>query len=63
RVLKHREHKNRGCFDRPLSADDIAKKFFLNCQLAISKNKATEIQQAILNLASFSSVTELTSHL
>ncbi|MBV1875135.1 MAG: MmgE/PrpD family protein [Cycloclasticus sp.] len=63
RVLKHREHKNRGCFDRPLSSDDITKKFFLNCQLAIPEEKAFGIKEAVLNLTSFSSVTELTYHL
>lgn len=63
RVLKHREHKNRGCFDRPLSANEITKKFSLNCQLAISEEKALKIQTSILNLASFSSVTELTKQL
>lgn len=63
RVLKHREHKNRGCFDRPLSSDDIANKFFLNCQLAISQEKALEVKNAVLNLTSFSNVTELTRHL
>jgi 2-methylcitrate dehydratase PrpD len=63
RILKHREHKNRGCFDRPLSSDEIAKKFSLNCQLAISEEKAFKIQTSILNLASFSSVTELTKQL
>lgn len=63
RVLKHREHKNRGCFDRPLSANDIAKKFFLNCQLTISEEKASKIQTSILNLVSLSNVTELTKQL
>lgn len=63
RLLKHREHKNRGCFDRPLSAEDITNKFNLNCQLAVSEEVSDNIKKAILSLTSFSSVTELTCHL
>jgi len=63
RLLKHREHKNRGCFDRPLSAEDITNKFNLNCQLAVSEEASDNIKKAILGLTSFSSVTELTRHL
>ena len=63
RLLKHREYKNRGCFDRPLSAEDITNKFNLNCQLAVSEEVSDNIKKAILGLTSFSSVTELTRHL
>ena len=63
RTLKHREHKNRGCFDRPLSSEDITNKFFLNCQLTLSDEKAEQIKASILNLTTFASVSELTSQL
>lgn len=35
RVLSHREHQNRGCADRPLTADEIRTKFLTNASLVM----------------------------
>ncbi|MEY8240180.1 MAG: MmgE/PrpD family protein [Cycloclasticus sp.] len=59
RTLTQREHKNRGCFDNPLTADDIANKFFSNCEMAISNEQAKHIQESILNMKTFKNANDL----
>jgi len=59
RTLEQREFKNRGCFDNPLTAEEISNKFFSNCEMAISQEKAKKIQESILNMKSFSNANEL----
>lgn len=47
RELKHREHINRGAADRPIVRDDIAKKFFDNATLAVSRERARRVHDAV----------------
>ena len=61
RTFEQREFKNRGCFDRPLSDEDIADKFFKNCAMSISKEKAEQIKTAILNMKECANVEDLTA--
>lgn len=60
RVIAQREFKNRGCFDRPLSTDDIVAKFFANCLMATDHEKAKKIKRSILTLEKCRHVEELT---
>jgi 2-methylcitrate dehydratase PrpD len=50
RVLRRREHENRGCAVRPLSAGDILAKFEDNMRGAAASARATEIAEIILAL-------------
>lgn len=50
RELRQREFKNRGCFDRPLSNQEITDKFINNATMAISASRAEGVGEAILNL-------------
>ncbi|ORU94754.1 MAG: 2-methylcitrate dehydratase [Cycloclasticus sp. symbiont of Poecilosclerida sp. M] len=63
RTLSQREFKNHGCFDNPLSVDDILGKFFDNCSFATTRKKAEQVKEAILGMKSCQHVTELTKHL
>jgi 2-methylcitrate dehydratase PrpD len=61
RELKHREHMNRGCSDRPLTGEDIARKFTDNAVLATSPSHAAEIQDALLGLDGLTRLDKLES--
>ncbi|MEO1956473.1 MAG: hypothetical protein ABGX03_00920, partial [Methylophilaceae bacterium] len=61
RTFAQREFKNRGSFDRPLADADIADKFFQNCAMAITREKAERIRTVILNMKECASVTDLTA--
>ena len=49
RELRHREHINRGAADRPIVRDDILIKYFDNAQMAISRERATQIRDVVLS--------------
>jgi 2-methylcitrate dehydratase PrpD len=48
RILRHREHKNRGCADRPLTDADILAKYRHNAELAVAPARAARIADQIL---------------
>lgn len=48
--FSHREHINRGASDRPLSSDEIAAKFMENATMAVSKDAAMRIRDAVVNM-------------
>src|SRR5690606_42014223 len=50
RTLRHREEKNRGAGDRPLSTDDIIEKFMQNATLAVSRERAERVRDLVLAL-------------
>ena len=49
-VYRHREEKNRGAGDRPLSADEIIEKFMANALLAVDEKHAKQICEIVLDL-------------
>lgn len=53
RTLSHREHQNRGCADRPLTADEIRAKFLANATLALDAAKSEAMAAQIEALESF----------
>ena len=50
RELRHREHINRGSPDRPLTADEIVRKFRDNTGLATTERRASSILHAVLDV-------------
>ncbi len=52
RILREREAINRGAVDRPLTSEDIRKKYLENASRQVSKERAAEIENKILNLES-----------
>ncbi len=48
RELRHREEMNRGASDRPISAEDIGKKFIENARLVVNAGRAEEIRDLVL---------------
>ena len=50
RELRHREHINRGSPDRPLTADEIVRKFRDNTGLAVTERRASSILHAVLDV-------------
>jgi 2-methylcitrate dehydratase PrpD len=50
RELAHREAVNRGAADRPLSNGEIVDKFMDNACMAVSRDRAEGIREAMLNL-------------
>ncbi len=50
RTLSHREEMNRGCADRPLSADEIVEKFMANATMTLSPARAAAVCDAVLDL-------------
>ena len=50
REIAHREEMNRGSSDRPLSADDITRKFRENAAMALSASAVARIEDAVLGL-------------
>ncbi len=59
RVLRHREHVNRGARENPLAPQDILDKFFDNATRAISRRKASRIHDALMRLEGQGSVDAL----
>jgi 2-methylcitrate dehydratase PrpD len=59
RVFRNRQHKNRGCADRPLSPIEVAEKFHANADPVIGRAKADAIAMTILGLETLASVREL----
>ncbi|MFN4088946.1 MAG: hypothetical protein ACK4QW_07885 [Alphaproteobacteria bacterium] len=59
RILHHREEKNRGAGDRPLSTDDIVAKFMDNAMLAVSRERAERIRDLVLALDGLGEALEL----
>lgn len=50
REVSHREEINRGSSDRPLSAEDIARKYRENAAMALSASAVARIEDAVLSL-------------
>lgn len=50
RTVSHREQMNRGSSDRPLSEEEIIKKFHENAVLAVSQSTAKELERQVLEL-------------
>ncbi len=48
--LHHREEMNRGCVDRPLSAEDITGKYYENATLVMNQRSARNLMETIMNL-------------
>ncbi len=59
RTLRHREEKNRGAGDRPLSTEDIVAKFMDNATTAISRERAERIRDLVLALDGLDDATDL----
>lgn len=59
RTLRNRQHKNRGCFDRPLSSTEVADKFHANADPVVGRAKADAIAAGILDLETLASVRDL----
>ena len=59
RTLRHREAKNRGAGDRPLSTDDIVAKYMDNAMMAVSRERAARIRDLVLSLDGFGEALEL----
>lgn len=53
-TLREREAINRGAVDRPLTSEDIRQKFHENAATRVPLGRATEIEQAVLNLQNMS---------
>ena len=49
RRLRHREAMNRGCADRPLSNEEVVRKFFDNARRAVASEEAVCIRDAVLD--------------
>ena len=63
RKLRHREHMNRGCGDRPLSEADILAKFHDNAARAVASERARAISEAMLGLDTASDLREISQRL
>jgi 2-methylcitrate dehydratase PrpD len=63
RKLRHREHMNRGCGDRPLSEADILAKFHDNAARAVAPERARAISEAMLGLDTASDLREIEQRL
>jgi len=59
RRLGNRQHKNRGCFDRPLSSAEVAAKFHANADPVIGRERADAVAQRIHALETLGSAREL----
>ena len=59
RTLRHREEKNRGAGDRPLSTDDIVTKFMDNAMTAVNRERAERIRDLVLSLDALDDAAEL----
>lgn len=52
KALREREAVNRGSVDRPLTADDVKRKFQDNMALRVSAERAEQVERAVLSLDS-----------
>lgn len=52
RILREREAINRGAVDRPLTSEDIQKKYFENALRQVDAKRAEEIQYKVMNIES-----------
>lgn len=59
RELRHREEVNRGADERPLSNGEIVAKFMENAALAVSRDQALRMRDALLTLDECADVGEL----
>jgi 2-methylcitrate dehydratase PrpD len=50
KVMRHREHINRGAADRPLTNAEIVAKYSGNAALAVDQDKMARVEAAVLNL-------------
>ncbi len=50
RELRHREEINRGAADRPITNDEVEKKFMENARLAVSASRAEEVRDLVLSM-------------
>ena len=50
RELRHREEINRGATDRPISNDEVEKKFMDNARLSVSASIAEEVRDLVLRM-------------
>jgi 2-methylcitrate dehydratase PrpD len=57
--FRHREHINRGAADRPITEAEITAKFFDNACMALPRDRAERICEAVLDLDGFSDVARL----
>lgn len=56
RELSHREHINRGAPARPLSSEDVIRKFMDNASLAVSSSAASGIVEAVRRIESYARI-------
>jgi 2-methylcitrate dehydratase PrpD len=63
RSLRHREHVNRGCGDRPLAKAEILAKFHDNATRALAPERARDIAEAMLELDAAVDLRELAQRL
>ena len=61
KVIRRREQVNRGCGDRPLSRNEIIEKFFRNTDGVVSRGRANEIVEHLLDIERSSDLGELMS--
>lgn len=59
RTLRNRQHKNRGCADRPLPPGEVTEKFHANADPVVGRAKADGVARTILDLESLGSAREL----
>ena len=59
RELRHREEINRGAAERPLANGEIVDKFMDNAQLAVSRERAERVRDALLTLDQAPDVREM----
>lgn len=57
--LHHREERNRGCVDRPLSPEDITGKFLENATRAVSERRARSLMDMIMHIERIERVDEM----
>lgn len=50
RELRHREEINRGAADRPITNDQVEKKFMDNARLVVSTSRAEEVRDLVLSM-------------
>jgi 2-methylcitrate dehydratase PrpD len=61
--LRHREHMNRGCGDRPLTEAEIVQKFHDNAARAVAPERARAIAEAMLGLDSAADLCQIADRL
>jgi 2-methylcitrate dehydratase PrpD len=59
RTLRHREHMNRGCGDRPLGEADVRKKFRDNAERAIAGDRAERLIERVLSISDVEDMRDL----